>query len=210
MTADPATAPSRPLSAVRDLPVHRRDAEGEAGEAVDFLVDIAAGRISHMIAVLGEAGAQCPALIPTDAVAARDRLLLVDTGQEGAVTPLDTEAAPVDARALPSVLTGPFGNSVAPAMVAATVNDYLSGPASVRYPDMADTGHVWASSMMGQPVFRGTAEIGRLQDLHLAADSFDLAALIVATEHLQSPIPAADLRQMAADGSHLILHDSPV
>ena len=152
---------------------------------------IAAGRLGRP-----ERGDEWPTNLSREEIEAADARI---EGHEGGV----------DVRGLPSILTGPFGNTISPMLIYAGL---MAESHDERVPD-ADTGVVGdarlrtldrAKDWLRTPVFARDGEVGPLADLLFEPDLLGLTHLVVRHEGLPRAVPIGRLRGRVT-GGHMLL-----
>ena len=195
------------LSAMTELPVKMSAPDVGDGVCHDALVDLARSRVTHLLLDVTRDGVVSRGLYPTNGIFARDRLLLVTEESRPLEVEME-EAEPVGrVSRWPSLLTGPFGNTISPAMILAQANARLAQEADVVPPGVGGRSRCWASELRGLPVFDGTAELGRASDLVMETGGFSISRLLIGAGAEMTEVEIGRVRRIAADGSHISLID---
>lgn len=159
--------------------VTRRESGAEIGTCIDLVIDTERGRIERALVDLDGVARGAETLF------ARARLALVDGRL--AVSASDAElaarrdraepedpAGALDLAALPPVVVGPFGYTVAPAMAAAMANDRAGAAqdGGHRRPAIGAEGRAWHwfTALRDAPVFELTTELGRFRDVMIVPE----------------------------------------
>ena len=120
-----------------------------------------------------------------------------------------------DVASLPPVLTGPFGNTISPALIYAGL---LSEAEEERPPEDPHAERPMEAPAMreirsleafadwhGAPVFGPDGEVGPLSDMLFEPVAQAIVALVAMTTEGPKPIPLGQLRRRAAAGGHLVV-----
>lgn len=191
--------------------VRRRGTAEPAGLCLDALIDVAEGHVAYfLLEVSGDAG-PVPALIAPKHVIWSDQALVLDISEADLATATEKgappEAQPVDLTALPPLLIGPFGNTVAPAMFGALYNS-IAGRNRTPRPNV-DAQHAawhWFEDLQGRPVFDERGDVGSLRSLTLDAQGRQCTHLVVAPKQGEDlTIPFSALRNVSRTEQNLIL-----
>ena len=148
-------------------------------------------------------------------------LLSWDDGWHADATREEIEAAELDHERgfdladLPPLITGPFGNTFSPLLIAAGLQAEAEEEAPPRPPaadgpaldpeDLTRRLERW-SALRGTPVFARDGEIGPLIDLIYDDRMWDPVALVVTAVTGREEIEWRHVRRRVASGGHFVLH----
>lgn len=160
------------LSGYLGAPVAHREREGRVGTCADYLVDVQDGRLVSVLLDLSAEHRHAQALFAPERFAFEGDELVTTASEaelEMQLRNQHPEEPGLDATAMPPVVVGPFGYTVAPAMATALVNSVLGRQMaqSRPQPDLDkhnETWH-WFTKLQGLPVFDVTRMIGELTDI---------------------------------------------
>ena len=122
----------------------------------------------------------------------------------------------LDPLGLPAILTGPFGNTISPLLIAAglraeAAEEAPPRPGAAEDEDEAPTPTQSldrADDWLGAPVFGRDGELGTVSDVTLAKADFALAHLLVATVSGRRSVPWAAVRRLASSGHVVVAGDA--
>ncbi|PRY92899.1 hypothetical protein BCF33_1762 [Hasllibacter halocynthiae] len=117
----------------------------------------------------------------------------------------------LDPAAMPAILTGPFGNTISPLLIAAGLRSeaveeqapHPDAPGSEAPHDPRETLER-ASEWLGAEVFGRDGELGRVDDVLLAQADWTAAHLIVQTPADRHAVPWSAVRRRAP-GGHVVI-----
>lgn len=188
-------------------------AEG-IGTCADFVIDVPRARLARLLVERQTDIGPRQALISADrlSMAAGDMAASVreeELSAEG--VPGSVIRAALDLEALPPVVVGPFGNSMAPVMAAAVMNALRPGApgedtAARPAIDRTRGSWHWFSRLRGLPVFDMRGKLGRLSDIVL--DRRRLGAVRLDVEPDEGEVrsfPFAALRNVDPEETSIVL-----
>ena len=203
--------------ALSDIVGSHVEADGDRLEVTDAWIDPVGGRLRYVGVDVGGWLSHRTALLSAG-------LLEWDDGWRADATREEIEAAEIDHEggfdlgALPPLITGPFGNTFSPLLIAAGLRaeaedeapphppieaDGPAGPA-VEAEDLTRRLDRW-SALRGTPVFARDGEIGPLIDLIHDDRVWDAAALVVTAVTGREEIDWRHVRRRVESGGHLVL-----
>ena len=199
--------------ALSDIVGHRVEADGERLEVTEAWIDPVGGRLRYVGVDVGGWLSHRTALLSTG-------LLTWDEGWHADATRAEIEAAETDPddgfdlSDLPPLVTGPFGNTFSPLMIAAGLRAEAEDEALPRPPDAegppVDADRLtrrldrW-SALRGTPVFARDGEIGPLIDLIHDDRVWDATALVVTAVTGREEIEWRHVRRRVESGGHMVL-----
>lgn len=189
----------------------RSDTGEHLGRVVDALIDVQAGTLAYLLVAPEAHGA--PFVLNRDRISLRDGAPQADVSgamfqaTDRAEAADRAPAGPLDLTAMPPLVIGPFGNTLAPVMGAAVFNA-LAGRARQDRPAL-DAVHAhwhWFETLHGLPVFDGSGELGALDDI-----IFDPATLSCKSLELRDGsgklfgFPFATIRKVSRGSASIVL-----
>ena len=190
------------------------EADGGRLDVTEAWIDPVGGRLRYVGVDVGGWLSHRTALLSTG-------LLSWDEGWQADATREEIEAAELDHERgfdladLPPLITGPFGNTFSPLLIAAGLRAGAEeaapphppegdGPA-VHADDLTRSLDRW-SALRGTPVFARDGEIGPLIDLIYDDRVWDPAAIVVTAVTGRAEIEWRHVRRRVESGGHLVLH----
>lgn len=156
------------------------------GTVDDVLLDLETRHLLYLRVQTGNSFEDAPLLLGMNRLTFRGNTLCTTLDQT-AMDIARTEAAspkpgPLDPARLPAILTGPFGNTVSPRMMATVVNARLNEreEACHQMPDPAGPGWRFFTDLQEIPVLGTRGPIGPLQDLEVDWATGQLTQLRIA------------------------------
>ncbi len=197
------------LTNLIDNPVRRKGTDERIGRCVDVIVDMKAGRVAYVL--VGDH--RNAALIEHAALEIVDSALVADISQER-FEQLREDAAdaaatgPLDLSALPPVIIGPFGFTLAPVMMGAVLNSEMSREKPRVRPDI-DQKHAywhWFSRLLGLPVFDTGSELGTAEDFRIDPMTLEFTTLdVCALSGTKRQVPFNAVGHVSRDANSIIL-----
>lgn len=160
------------MNTLIDAPTRQQHGDARIGRCLDVLLDTRTGRLLYAYFDLGGWLVGQPVVLSADRLGVDQGDITVTlTDMELEERRNNSEAlqdagGPLDLTAMPPVVVGPFGYSVAPVMGAAMLNS-MSVQERPNRPDL-DEKHVdwhWYSALRGLPVFDSAGPVGALTDI---------------------------------------------
>lgn len=174
------------ISDIVGLPAKRVGDDNVLGICTDALIDIATKKIVYLLLdAHGDGGAPVGVVSTSVAKIHNDSIAveLTDSLASEWQAALDgnNTAEVVDPTVMPSLLTGPFGYSIAPSMIAAIINRTAGERPSDDRPgfDQRHEHWHWATHLLNLPVFDAAGELGDLQGIEVASSDFGCSGLRV-------------------------------
>lgn len=205
------------LSDLIGSPVRRLGGEEEIGSAVDFMIDIDQRTIvCALVDVL-------QTLHPAQTIFARERLSLDHGTLHASASVEELEArrdssveqvTGLDLAALPPVVVGPFGYTVAPAMAGAVLNAVMgrlkSNSGERPEVERQDRNWHWFTQLFDIPVFEVTTELGKVADIGMEPRGLTCTELVLKTEKGdERSLDFSAIRNIDPNGESLIVETSP-
>ena len=200
--------------ALNDIIGSHVEADGERLDVTEAWIDPVGGRLRYVGLDVGGWLSHRTALLSTG-------LLTWDEGWRADATRAEIEAAEIDHEGgfdigdLPPLITGPFGNTFSPMLMAAGLRAEAEEEAP-PHPPAAEEPAVGAddltrqldrwSTVRGTPVFARDGEIGPLIDLIYDDRVWDPAALVVTAVTGRTEVDWHHVRRRVAAGGHFVLH----
>ncbi|MEL6644876.1 MAG: hypothetical protein AAFQ79_13160 [Pseudomonadota bacterium] len=191
--------------------VRRRGTAAPVGQCVDVVIDTATGEVPYLLLdITGENG-PIQVMVRPEAVILSDQSIVLDVEADTMDAALKksapAEAQPVDLTALPPLLVGPFGNTIAPAMFGAVYNATAGRNRTAR--PTIDARHAswhWFEDLQDRPVFDETGQIGTLITISVDKALLRCTDLTVKTERDGDLTLSFDtLRNVSRTEHHLVL-----
>ena len=190
-------------------------ADGEPHDVTEAWIDPVGGRLRYVGLDVGGWLSHRTSLLSTG-------LLTWDEGWRADATRAEIEAAEIghhegfDLGDLPPLITGPFGNTFSPLLIAAGLRAGAEDAAPPHPPAEEDGAALdpedrtrslerWRA-LRGTPVFARDGEIGPLIDLIYDDRVWDPAAIVVTAVTGRAEIEWRHVRRRVEAGGHLVLH----
>ncbi len=197
------------LSNLIDNPVRRKGTDERIGRCVDVIVDMKAGRVAYVL--VGDH--RNAAVIEHVALEIADSGLVADISQDRFEQLRENAAdaaatGPLDLAALPPVIIGPFGFTLAPVMMGAVLNSEMSREELRMRPDI-DQKHAywhWFSRLLDLPVFDIGSELGTVEDIRIDPVTLEFTTLdVAALSGAKRQIPFKAVGHVTRDANSIIL-----
>jgi sporulation protein YlmC with PRC-barrel domain len=195
--------------------LYHAETDTDAGQVVDLAIEPGGKPVLHLLADIAAPEGLTPVLFTGGLIRVENGRLCLDLSEgelsERVATAREDAPPPhPDASALPPLLIGPFGHSIAPAMMAALISERAMP--SPR-PDLPRDAAVWLSHMEGQPVFDMSGELGTFEDVEI-----DTARFICTDIAIQQPdksrrtLPFEAMRPLPEHETHIVVkgEDGPL
>ena len=191
-----------------------RMADGAAaGQIVGAILDIPGRRIAYWLVDLDRRGGGAPVWVSAARARIDGEAVIVDAAPEALDRARDRARAreddSVDLRALPDLVTGPFGYTVSPSMMAAFLGSWLKRRHNddIPIPAGAPDGWVRARDVLGKPVFGPGGEIGTLVDVVVQAPEGGLTEVLLRTAEGDGTwsVPVESVRHVPRGASHFVV-----
>jgi sporulation protein YlmC with PRC-barrel domain len=191
-----------------------RKADGAAvGQVTGAILDIPDRRIAYWLVDLDRRGAGAPVWVSAARVRLDGEAVIVDAAPEALERARDRARAreddSVDLRAIPDLVTGPFGYTVSPSAMAAFLGTWLNRRHrdDIPVPAGAPDGWVRARDVLGKPVFGPGGEIGTLVDVVVQAPESGLTEVLLRTTEGDGTwsLPIEALRHVPRGASHFVV-----
>lgn len=189
-----------------------------AGTITDIAVEPGRDTIPHILVdVASDTGGVTPVLFAGSVVRLRDGALRMTLTEAELASRLEEaeaqrradaeedggEGAGLDPRMMPPVVVGPFGYTIAPALMASLLSARLE---KTERPDLPRNAAAWVSQISGQPAFDASGELGTLEDFEIDAERMVCVGCFVrepAGTLLAMPFSA--LRPLPDKGTHVLV-----
>lgn len=183
----------------------------DLGICIDLLIDTAKGGVEYALLDIGSTFQVTQALVSRRRLRWSDNDLVVALTQEEVEDrcvdiEADTQSAEaVNLAAMPPVVVGPFGYTVAPVMAGAMANVLADQSARPKI-DERHAHWYWYQSLDGLPLFDSSGPLGRLSDIILDPETLHCQQLVAEDENGEhTRYPFATLRSVTRQGESLIL-----
>ena len=178
-----------------------------AGEVVDVAVQPGKATIPFVLVETNPAGGSAPVLVAGDALRCVDGKLYSVLPKAQFVAEADGDEPSlghlVDETAMPPIIVGPLGNTIAPALMAALFNARRQ---NAPRPDLPDAEAAWVSEIADQPVFDASGELGRLVDFEIDPDSMVCQEFIIRRpDGARIKLPFSAIRNVPDKASHVVV-----
>lgn len=202
------------LTNLIDTQILRSGTDAPIGRCVDMILQTREAQVDYVLSDNG----RNRALIARSCLSIRSSALVAGISQdrfdaldaEGAADDAGERPVLLDPMAMPPVLVGPFGNTVAPAMAASLAQSEFTAARDVARPaiDEKDAHWHWLGKIIGLPVFDTSREIGVLDDILIDPDTLMCRDLeVMSLSGTKRRLPFARLSHVSRQGDSIILRN---
>ncbi|NOE20800.1 hypothetical protein GS634_21935 [Ruegeria atlantica] len=193
------------LSAFLGMPVRDRTGDGTVGEVIDLAVRAGDAALTYILVNLNMTGGFDPIIFRADTLRFEEEYLVsVFSAQEISTKRQNnpsSSGSSLDLSVLPPQVIGPFGNTIAPVVIGAVLNEALQDK---PHPDPPEDEYCWFRKIQGSSIFDPSGEIGVLQDIGCDFEGKSMLFLQVDNGHEVTKIPYEALRNIPG-GDYLVV-----